>query len=82
MTIGDFVVDVATFLQDMIVLILGTDMGRHNEIMEAFNQKLEYFDFNSKDHLTSLKTILIKACDISNECRPHQVKKVQKRTTN
>ena len=58
-------------LQDMIILILATDMSRHAEILEAFKQKVENnFDFKSEDHLTSLKMILIKACDISNECRP------------
>ena len=56
--------------QDMIILILATDMSRHAEILEAFKQKVENFDFKSEDHLTSLKMILIKACDISNECRP------------
>ena len=54
----------------MIILILATDMSRHAEILEAFKQKAENFDFKSEDHLTSLKMILIKACDISNECRP------------
>ena len=54
----------------MIILILATDMARHAEILEAFKQKLDDFDFKSEDHLTSLKMILIKACDISNECRP------------
>ena len=54
----------------MIILILATDMARHAEILEAFKQKLDSFDFKSEDHLTSLKMILIKACDISNECRP------------
>ena len=54
----------------MIILILATDMSRHAEILEAFKQKVENFDFKSEDHLTSLKMILIKACDISNECRP------------
>lgn len=54
----------------MIILILATDMTRHDEILSAFKEKLDAFDFKSKDHLTSLKMILIKACDISNECRP------------
>jgi len=55
---------------DMIILILATDMSRHAEILEAFKTKIENFDFQSEDHITSLKMILIKACDISNECRP------------
>jgi len=54
----------------MIILILATDMSRHAEILEAFKAKIENFDFQSEDHITSLKMILIKACDISNECRP------------
>ena len=45
-------------------------MSRHAEILEAFKQKVDNFDFKSEDHLTTLKMILIKACDISNECRP------------
>ena len=51
----------------MIILILATDMSRHAEILEAFKQKAENFDFKSEDHLTSLKMILIKACDISDQ---------------
>ena len=61
------------FLQDMIVLILATDMARHAEILDAFKQKVDNFDFSSEDHLTSLKMILIKACDVSNECRPFMI---------
>jgi len=55
---------------DMIILILATDMARHAEILDAFKQKLDNFDYSSEDHLNTLKMILIKACDISNECRP------------
>jgi len=58
---------------DMIVLILATDMARHAEILDAFKQKVDNFDFSSEDHLTSLKMILIKACDVSNECRPFMI---------
>lgn len=58
---------------DMIILILATDMARHAEILDAFKQKLDNFDYSSEDHLNTLKMILIKACDISNECRPIQV---------
>ena len=56
--------------QDMIILILATDMARHAEILENFKEKLNNFDYSSEDHLNTLKMILIKACDISNECRP------------
>jgi len=58
---------------DMIVLILATDMARHAEILDNFKQKLDNFDYSSEDHLNTLKMILIKACDISNECRPIMV---------
>merc|ERR1712096_229637 len=53
--------------EDMIILILATDMARHAEILENFKQKLDNFDYSSTDHLNTLKMILIKACDISNE---------------
>ena len=39
----------------MIILILATDMSRHAEILEAFKAKIENFDFQSEDHITSLK---------------------------
>lgn len=55
---------------DMIILILATDMARHAEILDSFKQKLNDFSFKNDDHINSLKMILIKACDISNECRP------------
>ena len=60
-------------IQDIIILILATDMARHAEILENFKQKLDNFDYSSEDHLNTLKMILIKACDISNECRPLNV---------
>ncbi|QQP49841.1 High affinity cGMPspecific 3'_5'cyclic phosphodiesterase 9Alike, partial [Caligus rogercresseyi] len=59
---------------DMIILILATDMARHAEILDAFKQKIDDgFDFKSEEHLNSLKMILIKACDVSNECRRSNV---------
>ena len=61
---------------DMIILILATDMARHAEILDNFKQKLDNFDYSSEDHLNTLKMILIKACDISNECRPIMVSEV------
>ena len=60
----------------MIILILATDMARHAEILDNFKQKLDNFDYSSEDHLNTLKMILIKACDISNECRPIMVSEV------
>uniref|UniRef100_A0A8C3X5D1 Phosphodiesterase n=1 Tax=Catagonus wagneri TaxID=51154 RepID=A0A8C3X5D1_9CETA len=59
--------------QGMITLILATDMARHAEIMDSFKEKLEDFDYSNEEHLTLLKMILIKCCDISNEVRPMEV---------
>ncbi|XP_063597298.1 high affinity cGMP-specific 3',5'-cyclic phosphodiesterase 9A-like [Penaeus indicus] len=58
---------------DIIMLILATDMMRHSEIVDDFKKKLENFDYKNPDHLSALKMILIKACDISNEVRPSKV---------
>ena len=46
----------AFYFQGMIMLILATDMARHGEILEAFKQKLENFDWNNEDHLNSVRT--------------------------
>ncbi|XP_072409499.1 high affinity cGMP-specific 3',5'-cyclic phosphodiesterase 9A-like, partial [Chiloscyllium punctatum] len=54
-------------------LILATDMARHDEIMNAFTHCAEHFDFENIEHLTLLKQVLIKCCDISNEVRPMEV---------
>ncbi|CAN0529740.1 unnamed protein product [Rangifer tarandus platyrhynchus] len=59
--------------QGMITLILATDMARHAEIMDSFKEKMENFDYGNKEHMTLLKMILIKCCDISNEVRPMEV---------
>ncbi|XP_077866488.1 high affinity cGMP-specific 3',5'-cyclic phosphodiesterase 9A-like [Saccoglossus kowalevskii] len=57
--------------QGMIMLILATDMARHSEIVDSFKTKVENgFNFSNEDHLNSLKMVLIKCCDISNEVRP------------
>ncbi|XP_069927894.1 high affinity cGMP-specific 3',5'-cyclic phosphodiesterase 9A isoform X4 [Oryctolagus cuniculus] len=56
--------------QGMITLILATDMARHAEIVAAFREKLEDFDYRNEEHTTLLKMILIKCCDVSNEVRP------------
>ena len=42
----------------MIILILATDMARHAEILDNFKQKLDSFDYNSDDHLNTLKELL------------------------
>ncbi|KAL3886688.1 hypothetical protein ACJMK2_026667, partial [Sinanodonta woodiana] len=55
------------------MLILATDMARHGEIMEGFKSKVVKFDFKSKEHIDTLKMVLIKCCDISNEVRPMEV---------
>ncbi|CAD5112439.1 DgyrCDS1661 [Dimorphilus gyrociliatus] len=69
-------VDAPTFKRirsGVIMLILATDMARHNEILEAFKSKIGKFDFSKEDHVNSLKMVLIKCCDISNEVRPFEV---------
>ncbi|XP_076065329.1 high affinity cGMP-specific 3',5'-cyclic phosphodiesterase 9A-like [Oratosquilla oratoria] len=58
---------------EVIMLVLATDMARHSEILDDFRKKLEVFDLKNSEHMTSLKMILIKACDISNEVRPIRV---------
>ncbi|CAI9738060.1 affinity cGMP-specific 3 3' [Octopus vulgaris] len=55
------------------MLILATDMARHAEIMDKFNSIVSDFNFENKDHLNTLKMVLIKCCDISNEVRPMEV---------
>ncbi|XP_070201858.1 high affinity cGMP-specific 3',5'-cyclic phosphodiesterase 9A-like [Littorina saxatilis] len=58
----------------MTMLILATDMARHAEIMDSFKDKLSSgFDFSDKEHMDTLKMVLIKCCDISNEVRPMEV---------
>uniref|UniRef100_A0A9L0RFF0 Phosphodiesterase n=1 Tax=Equus caballus TaxID=9796 RepID=A0A9L0RFF0_HORSE len=59
--------------QGMITLILATDMARHAEIMDSFKEKMENFDYSNEEHMTLLKMVLIKCCDISNEVRPMEV---------
>ncbi|XP_074180927.1 high affinity cGMP-specific 3',5'-cyclic phosphodiesterase 9A isoform X5 [Rhinolophus sinicus] len=59
--------------QGMITLILATDMARHAEIVDSFKEKMENFDYSNEEHMTLLKMILIKCCDISNEVRPMDV---------
>ncbi|CAH3119914.1 unnamed protein product [Pocillopora meandrina] len=59
--------------QEIVMLILATDMARHSEIVERFKSKLDTFDFSNDDYVSSLKMILIKCCDISNEVRPIDV---------
>ncbi|XP_054642483.1 high affinity cGMP-specific 3',5'-cyclic phosphodiesterase 9A isoform X5 [Dunckerocampus dactyliophorus] len=59
--------------QGTITLILATDMARHGEILESFKQKVDSFDYTDEEHVTCLKMVLIKCCDISNEVRPMEV---------
>uniref|UniRef100_A0A665W0Y1 High affinity cGMP-specific 3',5'-cyclic phosphodiesterase 9A n=1 Tax=Echeneis naucrates TaxID=173247 RepID=A0A665W0Y1_ECHNA len=56
-----------------ITLILATDMARHGEILDSFKQKVDNFDYTDEEHVTCLKMVLIKCCDISNEVRPMEV---------
>lgn len=58
----------------MTTLILATDMARHSEIMAKFEQCVaDGFDYGKKEHVDTLKMMLIKCCDISNEVRPMEV---------
>uniref|UniRef100_A0A8D2LHB6 High affinity cGMP-specific 3',5'-cyclic phosphodiesterase 9A n=1 Tax=Varanus komodoensis TaxID=61221 RepID=A0A8D2LHB6_VARKO len=59
--------------QGIITLILATDMARHAEILDSFKETLDSFDYSDEEHVTQLKMILIKCCDISNEVRPMEV---------
>ncbi|KAK1786524.1 hypothetical protein P4O66_017654, partial [Electrophorus voltai] len=60
-------------LQAIITLILATDMARHREILNSFKHRVDNFDFTNEEHVTCLKMVLIKCCDISNEVRPTEV---------
>ncbi|KAM3857055.1 high affinity cGMP-specific 3',5'-cyclic phosphodiesterase 9A-like [Diretmus argenteus] len=57
----------------IIKCILGTDMARHNEILNKFKVMLPVFDFKSKEHKEVLMKIMVKVSDISNEARPMAV---------
>lgn len=57
----------------MIDLILATDMARHGDILDGFRAVVDQFDGTNADHLSKLKMVLIKACDISNEVRPMDI---------
>ncbi|TRY64855.1 hypothetical protein DNTS_006188 [Danionella cerebrum] len=59
--------------QAIITLVLATDMARHGEILDSFKHKVDNFDFTNDEHVTCLKMVLIKCCDISNEVRPTEV---------
>ena len=49
---------------------MATDMSKHGAILEEFKERASTFDPTCPKDLTSLKLILIKACDVSNEVRP------------
>ncbi|CAH8440130.1 unnamed protein product [Dicrocoelium dendriticum] len=60
--------------QSMTALILSTDMARHGEILDAMQRYIEGgFSWDKKEHRDTLKMLLIKCCDISNEVRPLSV---------
>ena len=48
-------------------------MGRHEEISNSFAAVSSSFDQANPTHMSVLKKMLIKACDVSNECRPAAV---------
>lgn len=52
----------------MVMLILATDMARHNEILEAFKSKCDNFDFSSDDHLNSVSHFFQPTEAISHAC--------------
>ena len=43
-------------LQEIVMLILATDMARHSEIVERFKSKLDTFDFHNDDYVSSVST--------------------------
>ncbi|KAA3673314.1 high affinity cGMP-specific 3',5'-cyclic phosphodiesterase 9, partial [Paragonimus westermani] len=60
--------------QGITSLILATDMARHGEILDSMKRNLEEgFNLEKKEHRETLKMVLIKCCDISNEVRPMSV---------
>ena len=62
-----------SYLQELALLILATDMSKHEKIFQEFKERANKFDPNCLKDLTSLKLILIKACDVSNELRPMDI---------
>ena len=61
--------------KDIALLILATDMAKHERILKEFKEKshrLLSSDFDIEDK-RCLKMILIKACDVSNEIRPPEI---------
>ena len=42
------------FSQEIVMLILATDMARHSEIVERFKSKLDTFDFSNDDYVSSV----------------------------
>ena len=77
----DSVIDPYFFVfQDLSRLVLATDMSRHNEILGEFESFLDSGSddncvngFYAGERASTLKQILIKACDVSNECMPVRV---------
>jgi hypothetical protein len=58
------------FRQNMIQIILATDMSHHNQILNDFKLIIPVFDFSNETHRLQLMKIFMKTADISNECRP------------
>ena len=61
------------FRDNMIQIILATDMAFHNSILEEFNSTLDEFDYEQSEHRLTLMKIIMKVSDISNEGRPVKV---------
>ena len=43
--------------QEIIMLVLATDMARHSEIVEGFKGKLDTFDFHNDEYLNSVSLL-------------------------
>lgn len=58
------------FRENMIQIILATDMAYHNTNLKSFESVVDEFDFQNVDHRLQLMKIVMKVSDISNEVRP------------
>eukprot|EP01063_Lacrimia_lanifica_P030772 TRINITY_DN4951_c0_g1_i1.p1 TRINITY_DN4951_c0_g1~~TRINITY_DN4951_c0_g1_i1.p1 ORF type:complete len:1103 (+),score=408.59 TRINITY_DN4951_c0_g1_i1:198-3506(+) len=59
----------------VIECILGTDLTRHQEIMDTFVESMADYDINQQPHKRVFMTIILKAADISNIARPFDISK-------
>jgi len=58
--------------KDIALLILATDMSKHERILKEFKEK-KCSNWDTAEDKGCLKMILIKACDVSNEIRPPEI---------